>query len=144
MAPLKLDRDALDRAVHPPLSPRSIERGSIEADPIPTGDYTYVPSPRSIERGSIEAACLVYAATSDTSLHVRLNVAPLKHNLPQSIDNRIEALHVRLNVAPLKPTAAASLPPRYQDSPRSIERGSIEAALCVPRQCRPRPLSPFD
>ncbi len=59
-------------------SPRSIERGSIEALVAVPYIFDSEYSPRSIERGSIEAIVATVAPSAKAALHVRLNVAPLK------------------------------------------------------------------
>jgi len=110
-------------------SPRSIERGPVEARLYFRVLRTLLYSPRSIERGPVEAPCVVPVARArPCSLRAQLSAAPLKPNCcsfmvcfsctsPRSIERGpVEA--VSTGTTPTTPMCA---------SPRSIERGPVEA-----------------
>ncbi len=103
VAPLKPEerRVTLDLTA---ASPRSNERGPIEAYKFGGAFWEQGISPRSNERGPIEAITLGEYVAADGS-----------------------ALHVRMNVAPLKPDETGAASRAAPPSPRSNERGPIEA-----------------
>ncbi len=115
------------------ISPRSHERGSIEATRWRGSRMAAFSSPRSHERGSIEAP----VGGAELNLHV---TSPRSHERG-SIEARPAGAQVRrawpslralTSAAPLKPSEREKARGVEACSPRSHERGSIEALASLP------------
>ncbi|RBP38112.1 hypothetical protein DES53_112110 [Roseimicrobium gellanilyticum] len=84
-------------------SPRSKERGSVEASALRDHGIPSALSPRSKERGSVEAILPPFPpGPPRPALHARRSVAPLKPWVPCRTSSPGTALHARRSVAPLK------------------------------------------
>ena len=87
-------------------------------------------SPRSHERGSVEADRMMHSIFRQTvSLHAHTSVAPLKLSAFEKAWPGPAALHAHTSVAPLKPFLRRHHTLHITLSPRSHERGSVEATL---------------
>jgi len=142
-APLK-HAGSLEVQVSPDGSPRSHERGSIEAAGTAARQRRRRYSPRSHERGSIEAGAeSLRDRAQGPALRVLTNAAPLKPEGIRTMRALETTLRVLTNAAPLKPCGCRWTRSHLTSSPRSHERGSIEASVGDPVAVDTQRLSAF-
>ena len=109
------------------LSPRSRERGPVEA---PCASRTAAPadgSPRSRERGPVEALGGNFRTSFSRTLRAHVSAAPLKRETREETDAGSFPLRAHVSAAPLKRVAPCPSGRCRRSSPRSRERGPVEA-----------------
>src|SRR5690606_9104251 len=107
------------------------ERGPVEASTPSSTDLKVAVSPRSPERGPVEAAKEMNAGRLPRSLRALRSAAPLKHPDLRVIGFTATPLRALRSAAPLKHAVGSSRRIGSVSSPRSPERGPVEACVAA-------------